>query len=176
MFTLVIGGSASGKSEYAESLLLQSEHLPRYYIATMRPFDDECRARIARHRRMRAEKRFETIECYTGLSGLILPQRGDVLLECLGNLTANELYDPAGAGPQALEAIVGGVDALLPQCADLVVVSNEVCADGGGYSEETETYRRLLAEANRALAVRADRVCEMVCALPYYYKDRRRGG
>lgn len=174
MFTLVVGGSASGKSEYAESLILQSEHLPRYYIATMRPFDDECRARIARHRRMRAEKHFQTIECYTGLSGLELPGRGDVLLECLGNLAANELYDPAGAGVYALEAIVGGVDALLPQCIDLVVVSNEVCADGGGYSEETERYRRLLAEVNRALADRADRVCEVVCALPYDYKDRRR--
>lgn len=175
MFTLVAGGAASGKSEYAESLILQSERRPRYYIATMQPFDDECHARIARHRRMRAEKEFETIECYTGLSGLALPQRGDVLLECLGNLTANELYDPAGAGIHALEAIVGGIDALLPQCADLVVVSNEVCADGGGYSEETETYRRLLAEVNRALAVRADRVCEVVCGLPYYYKDGRRG-
>ena len=173
MFTLVIGGSASGKSEYAESLLLQSEHRPRYYIATMQPFDDECHARIAKHRRMRAEKQFETIECYTGLSRLALPQRGDVLLECLGNLTANELYDPAGAGPRAQEAIVGGVDALLPQCIDLVVVSNEVCADGGGYPEGTGIYRRLLAEVNRALAVRAERVCEVVCGLPYYYKDRR---
>ena len=52
MFTLVVGGSASGKSAYAESLVLQSERLPRYYIAAMQPFDDECRARIARHRKM----------------------------------------------------------------------------------------------------------------------------
>lgn len=175
MFTLVVGGSASGKSAYAESLVLQSERLPRYYIAAMQPFDDECRARIARHRKMRADKQFQTIERYTGLSGLVLPERGDVLLECLGNLAANELYDPAGAGIHALEAIVDGIDALLPQCGDLVVVSNEVCADGGGYSEETEAYRRLLAGANRVLAERADRVCEVVCALPYYYKDRGRG-
>lgn len=174
MFTLVIGGSASGKSEYAESLILQSEHLPRYYIATMQPFDSECHARIAKHRRMRARKQFETIERYTGLSGLTLPRRGNVLLECLGNLAANEMYGPAGAGAHALEAIVGGVDALLLQCMNLVVVSNEVCADGGGYPEETEMYRRLLAEVNRALADRADRVCEVVCGLPYYYKDRRR--
>ena len=175
MFTLVVGGSASGKSAYAESLVLQSERLPRYYIAAMQPFDDECRARIARHRKMRADKQFQTIERYTGLSGLVLPERGDVLLECLGNLAANELYDPAGAGIHALEAIVDGIDALLPQCGDLVVVSNEVCADGGGYSEETEAYRRLLAGANRALAERADRVCEVVCGLPHYYKDRGRG-
>lgn len=48
MFTLVIGGAASGKSEYAEAHV---ETLPgrRLYIATMEPWDEECRARIARH-------------------------------------------------------------------------------------------------------------------------------
>ena len=142
MFTLVVGGSASGKSAYAESLVLQSERLPRYYIAAMQPFDDECRARIARHRKMRADKQFQTIERYTGLSGLVLPERGDVLLECLGNLAANELYDPAGAGIHALEAIVDGIDALLPQCGDLVVVSNEVCADGDRKSTRLNSSHR----------------------------------
>ena len=172
MFTLVIGGAASGKSEYAEGLLLSSPRLPRYYIATMEPFDGECRQRIEKHRRMRAKKCFETLECYTALASLCLPRRGNVLLECLGNLTANELYSPQGAGtePAALEAILAGVDVLLSQCGDLVVVSNEVFTDGVTYPEETEAYRRLLAGANRALAARADRVCEVACGLPYYYK------
>lgn len=42
MFTLVIGGAASGKSEYAEAHV---ETLPgrRLYIATMEPWDEECR-------------------------------------------------------------------------------------------------------------------------------------
>ena len=174
MFTLVVGGAASGKSEYAESLVLQD--LPRYYIATMQPFDGECRARIAKHRRMRAEKQFVTIERYTGLSGLVLPERGDVLLECLGNLSANELYSPAGAGsrPEAFAAIVDGVDALLGQCDELVVVGNEVFAGGNQYAEGTEDYLRLMADVNRALAKRADRVCEVVCALPRYYKGAAR--
>ena len=172
MFTLVIGGAASGKSGYAESLVLCSEHRPRYYIATMQPFDAECRARIAKHRNLRAEKEFETIECYVNLSSLRLPERGTVLLECLGNLAANELYDPAGAGSEdaALQAIVDGVDSLLCQCGDLIVVGNEVCADGGGYAPETERYRRLLAHVNRALAEQADCVCEVVSGIPCCYK------
>ena len=62
MFTLVIGGAASGKSEYAESLLLGRPG-PRYYLATMEPAaDGECRARIERHRALRAGKGFATIE------------------------------------------------------------------------------------------------------------------
>ena len=39
MMTLVMGGAASGKSEFAEQLILQTEILPRYYIATMQPLD-----------------------------------------------------------------------------------------------------------------------------------------
>ena len=78
MVTLVIGGAASGKSEFAESLVLQMGTLPRWYIATMQPFDDECRERIRRHRKMRAEKQFETIECFTGLEKVTTPFSGIV--------------------------------------------------------------------------------------------------
>ena len=172
MFTLVIGGAGSGKSEYAEGLVLASACKPRYYIATMEPFGEEGRARVAKHRRMRADKQFETIECYTGLSSLRLRQRGAVLLECMGNLTANELYSPGGAGnvADAFTAIADGVETLLSQCFDLVVVSNEVFTGGNRYAEGTEDYLRLLAQVNRALAQRADRVCEVICGLPQYYK------
>lgn len=54
MLTLVIGGSASGKSAFAESICLQSP-LPRTYLATMQVWDAECAARVARHRAMRAQ-------------------------------------------------------------------------------------------------------------------------
>ena len=170
MMTLVMGGAASGKSEFAEQLILQSGILPRYYIATMQPFDEECRLRIEKHRQMRAQKRFETIECYTGLADLHLPQKGAVLLECMSNLVANELYSPAGSGDGAESAILRGVDRLLPQCGDLVIVSNEVFSGSSGYQGDTIRYLRLLARVNRALAARADRVCEVVCGVPVYHK------
>jgi len=172
VFTLVIGGAASGKSEYAEGLVLASPHFPRYYLATMEPFDGEGRRRVEKHRKMRAEKKFETVERYTGLASLRLPRRGAVLLECIGNLAANELYSPGGAGnaADALTAIVGGVESLLAQCEDLVVVSNEVFTGGTDYAGGTEDYLRLVADVNRALAWRADRVCEVVCGLTQYYK------
>ena len=66
MFTLVIGGSASGKSEFAEQLTLSLDG-PRLYIATMEPFGVEAQARIARHRTARRERGFETIENYVNL-------------------------------------------------------------------------------------------------------------
>ena len=66
MLTLVIGGSASGKSEYAEQHVM-SLNGARIYIATMEPFGKEAADRISKHRQMRKNKGFETIECYTGL-------------------------------------------------------------------------------------------------------------
>ena len=72
---------------------------------------------------MRAAKQFETVECPLHLDAVHLPARGTALLEDLGNLTANELYDPAGAGPQTVQAILSGLDAVYAQCETLIVVS-----------------------------------------------------
>lgn len=66
MFTLIVGGAASGKSEYAEQLAVQAGALPRYYIATMEPFDAECCARIARHRANRASRRLKPSNAIPG--------------------------------------------------------------------------------------------------------------
>ena len=49
MLTLIIGGAASGKSEYAEHLAAAAPG-PRVYLATMRRHDAECEARIEKHR------------------------------------------------------------------------------------------------------------------------------
>ena len=168
MFTLVIGGSASGKSEYAERLV---QGLPgaRYYIATMRPWDGECLARIAKHQAARAGRGFVSVERYTALGGLDLPGGCNALLECLSNLTANELYQPEGGGEGA---VLFGVEHLRRQCGNLTVVTNEVFSGGAEYQGDTLNYLRALARVNRALAQRADLVVEVACGLPQVWKGR----
>ena len=172
MMTLVIGGAASGKSEFAEGLVLDAGNLPRYYIATMQPFDGECRARIRRHREMRAKKQFTTVECFVNLEQVTLPQKGVVLLECMSNLAANELYSPDGAGDDAVESIQRGIGHLKSQCKELVIVSNEVFSGGSNYEGDTLRYLRVLAEVNRMLAKEADTVYEVVCGVPVCHKGK----
>ena len=63
MIYLVTGGSGSGKSAYAESLLSGFENIrSRYYIATMQVYGEEGKKRVERHRRLRAGKGFITSE------------------------------------------------------------------------------------------------------------------
>ena len=169
MLTLVVGGAASGKSAYAERLVLQTA-FPRYYLATMQVWDAECAARVEKHRRMRAEKQFKTLECPLHLGTVRLPARGTALLEDLGNLTANELYDPAGAGEAAASAILDGLSQLAAQCEHLIVVSNEVFSGGANYAGDTDRYLKALAQVNNALAARADAVVRVVCGIPVYHK------
>ena len=172
MLTLVIGGAASGKSAYAESLCLQSP-LPRTYLATMQVWDAECAARVAKHRAMRAEKQFDTVECPLHLDRVTLPRRGTVLLEDLGNLAANELYDPDGAGDDAAGAILRGIENLMKQCENLILVSNEVFSGGADYAGDTDRYLRALAAVDNAAAARADAVVRVVCGLPICYKGKK---
>lgn len=97
MICFVIGGSGSGKSEYAENLALGlKEQEKLVYVATMQPLDEESWQRIGRHRKMRAGKGFETRECYTHLEQLPVEKNEIILLECLSNLTANEMFSENG--------------------------------------------------------------------------------
>ena len=107
MFTLVTGGSGSGKSEYAEALAAGCSCKNRWYLATMEVYGAEGRRKVERHRRQREGKGFETLECPRGLKNIRIPgdpQDTAILLECVSNLAANEMF---GAG----EAPDGGTDA-----------------------------------------------------------------
>lgn len=96
MMYLIIGGSGSGKSAYAEELLFS---LPdagkKYYIATMQVYDEESRRRVQKHRKQREGKRFYTIEQPVHVSGALTQMdagKKSAMLECVSNLVANEMF------------------------------------------------------------------------------------
>lgn len=179
MIALITGGSGSGKSEYAENMICSLGAGRRIYIATMKPWDEECRKRILRHQAMRQEKQFETIEWYCELKKLTLPQNPKVhgvLLECMSNLVSNELF---GLGEKEVllpaketirKQIMEGIKTLSLQTTHLVIVTNEVFSDGDHYSIETNHYRMVLGSVNQKIADMADLVVEVVAGIPIVIK------
>ncbi len=172
MFTLVIGGSGSGKSEYAENQAVQLHtHADLIYIATMKAFDEESKKRIERHRQQREGKDFQTMECFLGLKEVQIPDGSTVLLDCMSNLVANEFFDEQGAGEDTIEQVISGVGHLLRHCENVVIVSNDVFADGYLYDAETTEYIQTLGVVNQRLAQMADTVVECVCGILLVHKS-----
>lgn len=174
MVIFVIGGSGSGKSEFAESVAVDLQRRDAgnlVYIATMEPLDEESRRRVSRHQDMRAGKGFETRERYTHLEGLAVGQDEIVLLECLSNLTANEMFSPKCQERNAEEAVRAGLLHLAKQSRHLIVVGNNVFEDGVEYDGATMEYLRQMAALHRFLGKMADRVVEVVCGIPVEWRD-----
>jgi len=175
MRIMLTGGSACGKSTFGEDLACRLP-MPRYYIAAMEPYGEENQRRIARHRAMRKEKGFETIECYTDTAHLQLPVKGGtVLLECLCNLTANEIFSPNGVGEKkALEAIMEGLENLDRQCSTLIIITNDVgSGDDRDISDISRSYIEILGQVNRRCAQYCHKVAELVCGIPIMLKGEQ---
>lgn len=189
MMELVTGGSGSGKSARAEERICalhralckeKNIRIPLYYIADMIPRGRETEKRIEKHRRQRAGRGFTTLEWYFDLPGKLAGEAGEcpadlsgacVLLECVSNLTANEMYECGGAGADTVNRIVKGVRMLRDRCAHLVVVTNDVFRESVPDSEEMTEYKKTLGAANRKLGLMADRVTEVVSGRTVCVKD-----
>ncbi len=84
----------------------------------------------------------------------------------MGNLTSNEMFDDDGEQHDPVGPVLAGILALETQCENLILVTNEVGSDGGGYGPGTVDYIAALGCINARLARRADAVFELVCGVP----------
>lgn len=198
MLYLVTGGSGSGKSEYAENKLCklsEKTNSRKIYLATMIPYGKETEEKIKRHRKMRSEKKFETKECFTDLIGFAkkmqcqkqVDKKEALLLECMSNLVANELFDNTGlyavlkkdqpeiadseVAEKLIESISEGIYLLNDIYEHVVIVTNEVFSESAVYSKEMLLYKQILGGVNCRLARRAKEVTEVVYGQPVLCKE-----
>ena len=164
--TLILGGAASGKSKFTEAFCANTGK-EKVYWATSQIFDDEMRAKLARHVTQRGPH-WTTIEepfsAELALSGLRQDQI--CLMDCATMWLTNHLL-----ADHDLAASEVDLFAAMASCgADLVIVSNET---GMGIVPENALARRFREAQGRlniALAQRADRVILVAAGLPLVMK------
>jgi len=173
MLTLVFGGSASGKSAYGESLAVA---IPgeKIYLATMESVSDAAKARIQKHRAMRAGKGFTTIECgRVAEFGNLDVDNCVVLLEDLGNLVANELFAPdAKPVEQIAASIRAGLDALEAKAKEVIVITGDLASDGMDYDAITMEYVKLLGQLQVYLGQKSHAAWEVVAGCAISLKEQ----
>ncbi len=170
MIIMITGGSKNGKSRTAEQIA-DSFRLKKYYIATMEPFSDEAACAIERHRKMRSGKGFETIEKYVDINDIVVEKESVVLLECIGNLCANEMFENGIEDP--VFKIISGIKKIGDFSNVFVIVTSQVGNDGMEYPDPTMKYIENMGRLNRGIAEISDCVIEVVYGIPLVLKGEK---
>jgi adenosylcobinamide kinase/adenosylcobinamide-phosphate guanylyltransferase len=166
----ILGGARSGKSSYATALANKSGKRVAF-IATCQGLDEEMRARIASHKKLRPSswKTFEEpLDIRKALKNA--GSRFDIILiDCLTLLVSNLLLkDIEGAAiEKEIAAIVGELKKMKP---DSIIVSNEVGLGIVPDNNLARNFRDIGGRVNQIVAKEADEVCFLVSGLPVKVK------
>jgi len=165
---LVLGGTRSGKTTFAEKLARGTGIRPAY-LATAQALDAEMAERVESHRRQR-EGRFETIEEPLALASAIeaaATQHDVILVDCLTLWITNLL----GAGREVAQAVdeLGETLARLED-SRVILVSNEVGLGIVPDNPLARTFRDLSGSTHQRMAEICDDVYFVVAGLPMALK------
>jgi adenosylcobinamide kinase / adenosylcobinamide-phosphate guanylyltransferase len=168
--TLVLGGTRSGKSSYAERLV--TDYCARtgnraVYLATAQARDGEMAERIALHRARRGQS-WRTVEAPTDIVTPLSnePTGTGILVDCL-TLWLSNLMEAERNLDQEFERLTSCLSTIT---GPVVFVANEV---GLGIVPDNKIARRFRDHAgtlNQAVAALADRVLFVAAGLPMRLK------
>ncbi|CAN0588888.1 unnamed protein product [Laminaria digitata] len=165
--TLVLGGAASGKSAYAEDLVLRAPGQP-VYIATAQAFDGEMTDKITVHRARRGAV-WTTVEEPLDLAGAIAGADAPdavLLVDCLTMWLNNLMADDRDVAAETAHLL----DVLDDLQGHIVLVANEVGLGIVPDNALARAFRNLHGTLNQAVAGAADRVIFVAAGLPLALK------
>ncbi len=163
---LILGGVKSGKSRLALTLA-EKFPLPRIYVATAEPFDEEMQEKIRRHREER-DASWETIEAPLELvEALNIGENYNVcLVDCLTVWLGNLWYHGRDLKREKRRLL-----SLLSRFkTNVILVSNEVGLGVIPAQKDVRRYAEALGDLNQELAKLCHRVYLVVAGLPLLIK------
>lgn len=170
---LVLGGTRSGKTGFAERLAMGAGLRPAY-LATAETLDAEMRERVESHRRLRAG-RFETIEEPLALADALdraAREHDVILVDCLTLWISNLL----GAGRDVADAVEHLATTLAQvEASRVILVSNEVGLGIVPDNPLARTFRDLAGSTHQRMAEICTDVYFVAAGLPLTLKGTAPG-
>ena len=167
--TLTLGGARSGKTAFAEAdALVYADGAKPFYLATGQAFDSEMKARIERHKKIRAD-RFETIEAPLDIAAemaALTPGRV-MLIDSIGTWITNLMLAESDIGA-AFESTLNALE----ECpGHVVIVSDETGLGIVPENAMARQFRDHIGMFNQQVAAVANRVVLVVAGQPLIIKD-----
>lgn len=160
--SLILGGTASGKSNFAENLARSSNH-QRVYMATAQAFDTEMSKKILQHQASRGPD-WQTIETPFLLNEEISKISDDkiILVDCLTLWLSNHLLAENHIDDLTRDLLhtINTVN------APIILVSNEVGLGIVPDNQLARKFRQAQGELNQKIAKTADLVVQLYAGIP----------
>lgn len=168
MIHLITGGQRSGKSEYAEKLILSKTSQP-VYMATSRIWDDNHRKRIEVHKARRGNH-WLNIEEEKFLSKHDVNGKV-VLLDCITLWLNNFFFDNENDDDKTIKQAKDELDKIFTQNCDWIIVTNELGLGGHPDNEMAMRFNDIQGIINQYIAARADVVSMVISGIPLEIKN-----
>ncbi|MEL7213794.1 MAG: bifunctional adenosylcobinamide kinase/adenosylcobinamide-phosphate guanylyltransferase [Pseudomonadota bacterium] len=164
--SFVLGGAASGKSAFAEGLVL-ADGGTRGYLATAQVWDAEMEAKVDRHKTMRGAG-WITVEEPLDIAAALtkMTDAETILLDCATLWLTNQLL--AEADLEAASDVF--VETLVAASQRIVVVSNEVGQGIVPDNAMSRRFREAQGRLNQKIAAQSDLAINVIAGLPMVLK------
>ena len=179
--TLVLGGTKSGKTSFAQKRagdLAEKQRKNVAYIATARALDEGMKARISAHAASRPAE-WETVEEPLEVSRILKDSAGDkaaVILDCLTMLTTNIIMelredlrreDARIMVMKEVESLLEAAEGISPE---LIIISNQVEVGLVAPTRLGGIFQDIAGISHQAIADKADEVVLMTAGIPLRIK------
>ena len=191
----VTGGAKSGKSKFAEELILSLNDgkQENVYLATSLVFDEEMKEKVRLHKERR-KNYWGTVETYKNFENSLnkyFPKteneiKNNMLVDCLTNMITNIIFEEKDVDwdnfdkksyvkiveklNKNVENIVNELLNITSQFQNTVIVSNELGLGLVPSYPLGRYFREIAGKMNQAVAKRADEVYFVVSGIPMKIK------